>query len=181
MHSNLVETKAGEGDRLSRAAEAGYAAGMTASGAAFGQVEGAAVPGRVRALLFVGLATLGALSVWFSANAVATALGDELGFGSGQLAWLTIAVQFVFVAGTLFSAILNLAERVNARLLFAVSALRRPPRTCYRSGPSRSRSGWGRASSPASSSAGSIRPRCTSSPAGTASGEASRSAWSWVR
>ena len=97
---------------------------MAASGATFGQVgSAAAVPGRVRALLFVGLATLGALSVWFSTNAVATALGDELGFGSGQLAWLTIAVQFGFVAGTLLSAILNLAERVNARLLFAVSAL----------------------------------------------------------
>ena len=79
-------------------------------------------PGRGRALAFVGLATLGGLSVWFSTNAVASALGEELGFGDGRLAWLTIAVQFGFVAGTLTSASLNLAERFNPRLLFAVSA-----------------------------------------------------------
>ena len=95
----------------------------SAEGSAGGIEVAAAVPGRARALLFVGLATLGALSVWFSTNAVATALGDELGFGSGQLAWLTIAVQFGFVAGTLLSAILNLAERMNARLLFAIAAV----------------------------------------------------------
>ena len=97
---------------------------MSASDPPPGRVdESAAKSGRARALLFVGLATLGALSVWFSTNAVAPALSDELGFGSARLSWLTIAVQFGFVAGTLLSAILNLAERMNARLLFALSAL----------------------------------------------------------
>ena len=79
--------------------------------------------GRGRALALVALATLGALSVWFSASAVADALGDEYGFSSGDLAWLTIAVQFGFVAGTLVSALANLSERFHARRLFAVSAL----------------------------------------------------------
>ena len=78
---------------------------------------------RRRALALISLATLGGLALWFSTNAVAPALGDELGFGVGDLAWLTIAVQLGFVAGTLGSALLNLAERVNARRLFAVAAL----------------------------------------------------------
>ena len=84
---------------------------------------GAPARRRRRALALISLATLGALALWFSTNAVAPALGDEFGFGDGDLAWLTIAVQLGFVAGTLGSALLNLAERVNARRLFAVSAL----------------------------------------------------------
>jgi len=78
---------------------------------------------RHRALALVALATLGGLTVWFSTNAIATALGDEFGFGSGDLAWLTIAVQLGFVAGTLGSATLNLSERMNPRRLFATAAL----------------------------------------------------------
>ena len=74
-------------------------------------------------LAFVALATLGALTVWFSTNAVAPTLGDELGFDDGKVAWLTIAVQFGFVAGTVVSALVNLAERMNARRLFALAAL----------------------------------------------------------
>lgn len=80
-------------------------------------------PGRQRALALVTLATLGGLSVWFSTNAVAGALGTELGFGDGEVAWLTIAVQCGFVASTLTSALANLAERVHARRLFALAAL----------------------------------------------------------
>ena len=78
---------------------------------------------RRRALGFVALATLGALAVWFSTNAVAPALAADLGFDDGDLAWLTIAVQVGFVLGTLGSAMLNLAERMNARQLFAISAV----------------------------------------------------------
>ena len=78
---------------------------------------------RRRALALVAVATLGGLTVWFSTNAIASALGEEFGFGSGDLAWLTIAVQLGFVAGTLGSAMLNLAERMNPRRLFAIAAL----------------------------------------------------------
>ena len=78
---------------------------------------------RRRVLGLVALATLGGLSVWFSTNAVADALGDELGFGDGDVAWLTIAVQFGFVAGTLTSALGNLAERMHERRLFALAGL----------------------------------------------------------
>ena len=78
---------------------------------------------RRRMLGLVALATLGGLSVWFSTNAVADALADELGFGDGDVAWLTIAVQFGFVGGTLTSALGNLAERVHERRLFAIAGL----------------------------------------------------------
>jgi MFS family permease len=74
-------------------------------------------------LAVVALATLGALTVWFSTNAISEALGSEFGFGDGELAWLTIAVQFGFVAGTLLSALANLTERMNARRLFAIAAV----------------------------------------------------------
>ena len=82
-----------------------------------------ALAGRRRALGWVALATLGALSVWFSTNAVATALADDFGFGDGQIAWLTIGVQFGFVSGTLISAFTNLTERLHARRLFAIAAV----------------------------------------------------------
>ncbi|MDP6606765.1 MAG: MFS transporter [Dehalococcoidia bacterium] len=78
---------------------------------------------RRRMLAVVALATLGALTVWFSTNAISEALGSEFGFGDGELAWLTIAVQFGFVAGTLLSALANLTERMNARRLFAIAAV----------------------------------------------------------
>ena len=94
--------------------------GVTAAETAF---ESRSNRERRRMLAFVALATLGALTVWFSTNAVASALGEELGFGDGEVAWLTIAVQFGFVAGTVASALTNLAERMNARRLFALSAL----------------------------------------------------------
>ncbi len=83
----------------------------------------AALAGRRRALGWIALATLGALSVWFSTNAVAGALADDFGFDDGQIAWLTIAVQFGFVAGTLTSAFTNLTERVHVRRLFFAAAV----------------------------------------------------------
>ncbi len=70
----------------------------------------------------VSVATLLGLSVWFSTNAVGPALEADKGVSSGDLAWLTIAVQLGFVAGTLLIAVSNLADLLNARRLFAVSA-----------------------------------------------------------
>lgn len=79
--------------------------------------------GRGRALGLVSLATVFALSVWFSTNAIAPALEAEKGFSSSDMAWLTIGVQMGFVAGTLLIAATNLADLVNARTLFGVSAV----------------------------------------------------------
>ena len=78
---------------------------------------------RWRVLALMSLATILALSVWFSTNAIGPALEEEKGFSDGDLAWLTISVQLGFVFGTLVSAVSNLADMVNARKLFAVSAV----------------------------------------------------------
>jgi MFS family permease len=74
-------------------------------------------------LLLLSLSALFAMTVWFSASAVAPALKSQWGLSTGQLAWLVMAVQFGFVAGTLIISITNLADVLNTRLVFSVSAL----------------------------------------------------------
>ena len=80
-------------------------------------------PNRWRTLALMSLATLMSLSVWFSANAIAPALEAERGYSQDHLAWLTMAVQLGFVAGTLIIAFTNLADLVNTRTLFAVCSI----------------------------------------------------------
>jgi MFS family permease len=63
------------------------------------------------------------MSLWFSATAVTPVLIDEFGMSSAHASWLTIAVQAGFVAGTLASALANLADVLNARVLFFSGAL----------------------------------------------------------
>lgn len=62
------------------------------------------------------------MSVWFSASAVAPALKALWHLTDDQSAWLTLAVQFGVVAGTLLSATANLPDIMNTRRLLAVSA-----------------------------------------------------------
>jgi MFS family permease len=79
--------------------------------------------GRWRALFFLSLAELGALSLWFSAAAVLPALSREWHLGDGGRAGLTIAVQAGFILGTLGSALANLPDIVSPRLLMLWSAV----------------------------------------------------------
>jgi MFS family permease len=60
------------------------------------------------------------MTLWFSATAAAPAIAGELGLDATATAWLTMAVQAGFVAGTLTSALLNLADLINPRWLFAI-------------------------------------------------------------
>jgi MFS family permease len=76
-----------------------------------------------RALLLLALAEWLAMSVWFSASAVVPALARAWTLGASGQAWLTMSVQLGFVAGALGSALLNLADRVPGRWLFAASSL----------------------------------------------------------
>ncbi|MFQ5708285.1 MAG: MFS transporter [bacterium] len=73
-------------------------------------------------LSMLSISTLLAMTVWFSASAVGPALKLQWGYSSGQIAWLVMAVQLGFVLGTLLLAITNLADVLNTRHLFAVSA-----------------------------------------------------------
>jgi MFS family permease len=79
--------------------------------------------GRWRALFFLSLAELGALSLWFSAAAVLPALSREWHLGDGGRAGLTIAVQAGFIVGTLGAALANLPDIISPRLLMLWSAV----------------------------------------------------------
>ncbi len=70
-------------------------------------------------LALVAVAQFLGMTLWFSATAAAPRMVLELGLGESSTAWLTIAVQGGFVAGTLVNAVLNLADVFNARRLFA--------------------------------------------------------------
>jgi MFS family permease len=80
-------------------------------------------PGRWRMLVLLAVAELFGMSLWLAANAVAPQLRDQWNLSSTQIGWLTAIVQLGFVMGTATSAILNLADIVPARRLFAVSAI----------------------------------------------------------
>ena len=79
-------------------------------------------PERWRALVLVAAGVLFAMSLWFSASAVAPALKAEWSMSEAAAWWLTLAVQFGFVAGTLTSALGNLPDVFPARRIAAVSA-----------------------------------------------------------
>jgi len=76
-----------------------------------------------RMLLLIAAGQFFGMTLWFSATAAAPALATEFSITSGGTAWLTMAVQGGFVAGTLISAILNLADVFNARRLFAMGCI----------------------------------------------------------
>jgi MFS family permease len=70
-------------------------------------------------LALVALAQLLGMTLWFSATAAAPAIAAEFVMTRSTAAWLTMAVQAGFVLGTLTSGVLNLADVLNARRLFA--------------------------------------------------------------
>lgn len=63
------------------------------------------------------------MTLWFSATAVTLPVSLEFHLTAAETAWLTMAVQAGFVAGTLVSAVLNLPDVVNARYLFGAGCL----------------------------------------------------------
>lgn len=71
----------------------------------------------------VSLAQFLGMTLWFSATAITPRLITEYDIAPEHAAWLTMAVQAGFVAGTLFSALSNLADVLNARVLMFVGSL----------------------------------------------------------
>ncbi len=63
------------------------------------------------------------MSLWFSAFAVVPALRESVGLPPLVASLFTSAVQAGFVVGTLLSALLNLADRIEPRRFFMTSAL----------------------------------------------------------
>src|SRR5688500_18166059 len=86
-------------------------------------MAGEVYAGKWRTLLLLALAELLGMSVWFSASAVVPALSSAWSLDESGRAWLTMSVQGGFVVGAFGSALLNLADRLPTRQLFAVSSL----------------------------------------------------------
>ncbi|NND70157.1 MAG: MFS transporter [Rhodothermales bacterium] len=78
---------------------------------------------RTLILMLLALSELLAMSLWFSASAIAPQLSAEFGLAGSQQSWLTMSVQLGFVVGALGSAFLNLPDRISSDKLIAVSAL----------------------------------------------------------
>ncbi|MFC7070310.1 MFS transporter [Halobaculum lipolyticum] len=78
---------------------------------------------RRRALALVGVAELLAMTLWFSASAVAPELTALWDLTPTEAGLLTTAVQLGFVVGALASAALTLADVLRPRVLLAASAV----------------------------------------------------------
>jgi MFS family permease len=74
-------------------------------------------------LTALAVAELFGMTLWFSATAVTPSLVGEFAMSPSRAAWLTMAVQAGFVVGTLGSAFGNLADVLNARVLFFIGAV----------------------------------------------------------
>jgi MFS family permease len=74
-------------------------------------------------LALLAVAELLGMSLWFSGSAVAPILQARWQLTGEQVGWLTTMVQIGFVAGTAVSAVLNLADIIPAKRLFAASAI----------------------------------------------------------
>jgi MFS family permease len=74
-------------------------------------------------LAVVSLAQFLGMTLWFSATAITPALIVEYDIAPTHAAWLTMAVQAGFVAGTLISAVANLADVLNARVLMFLGSI----------------------------------------------------------
>jgi MFS family permease len=77
---------------------------------------------RWTALALLSFALLLGMSLWFGMSAVAPQVAKQWHLTPSATAWLTLAVQLGFVAGTLTSALLNLPDVIRARYLFAICA-----------------------------------------------------------
>ena len=71
----------------------------------------------------LALATLLAMSAWFSTGAVAPALQAARGYSGGALTWMAVAVQAGFVTGTLALALSNAPDRFRPHRIFMLGAL----------------------------------------------------------
>ena len=79
--------------------------------------------GAWKMLAVVCLAQFLGMTLWFSATAVTPLLIDHFHIAPSHAAWLTMAVQAGFVAGTLLSAVSNIADVLNARVLMFIGSL----------------------------------------------------------
>ncbi|MBT7954057.1 MAG: MFS transporter [Rhodospirillaceae bacterium] len=75
------------------------------------------------ALTLLTICEISAMSLWFSATALIPSFRAEFNISSDQASLLTSSVQAGFVAGTLLSAMLMLADRFDPRRIFLAATL----------------------------------------------------------
>lgn len=80
-------------------------------------------PARWRMLVLIATAELLGMGLWFTGSAIGPQLQERWALSGSAVGWLTTMVQLGFVVGTALSALLNLADIVPARRLFAASAV----------------------------------------------------------
>lgn len=74
-------------------------------------------------LALLACAELLGMALWFTGSAVGPSLARTWALTPSEVGWLTTAVQLGFVVGTAVSALLNVADLVPARQLFAIAAV----------------------------------------------------------
>jgi MFS transporter, DHA1 family, inner membrane transport protein len=79
------------------------------------------IPRRILPVIVVS--QLAGASLWFAVNAVLPDLQRQWGFGDAALGWLTSAIQFGFICGTLAFAMLAIADRFSPRRVFLACAI----------------------------------------------------------
>ncbi|MBT3305912.1 MAG: MFS transporter [Alphaproteobacteria bacterium] len=79
--------------------------------------------GKAASLMLLALCQIATMALWFSATAILPSLQVEFSISAAQSSLLTSTVQFGFVIGTLASAALGLADRLNPKRFFMASAL----------------------------------------------------------
>ncbi|MHB1861938.1 MAG: MFS transporter [Gemmatimonadaceae bacterium] len=80
-------------------------------------------PRRWRQLILLSLAELFGMSLWLAAAAVGPQFAARWQLSPSQSGWLVTIVQLGFVIGTAVAAVLNLADVIPSKRLFAASAL----------------------------------------------------------
>ncbi len=78
---------------------------------------------KLRALAVIAVCQVAVLGLWFSATAIVPALRAEFGLDDFLASLFSSAVMAGFVVGTVLSAVLGLADRVDNRRLFMACAL----------------------------------------------------------
>ena len=76
-----------------------------------------------RNLIFLAVAELLAMTLWFSASAVLPQLKAEYALSGTAQSWMTMSVQIGFVVCAFISAFFNIADRYSTRALFTIAAL----------------------------------------------------------
>ncbi|WP_436514538.1 MFS transporter [Ekhidna sp. To15] len=74
-------------------------------------------------LPIIVLAQFFCTSLWFAGNAVMPSLASKLDLISSDVGYMTSSVQFGFIVGTLFYALLTIADRFHPSNVFFISAL----------------------------------------------------------